>query len=249
MSPLKFFTDRYYRNAEMVSYWKTKDSVEAKLYRTKGGYMEMQMEGEKYAFQGYPRGTLLFGLLSPLKHEIKNQVFNDSWRRLEEGEHDRSILQNLNENVWPRVFEIGEKTRYDMVPFEKLNPPVKELWRAMTVAGVHQSLKEIIVFILQEDDAYRMRLQWLVKFFPRWTKPTIKDFEKALKMEEEAEMVSDMKERQRLFRRVFLLMVKDSDVFQKFLKVTDWKKVGLTKADKYFFRAKYFKVDYPEYQY
>ena len=44
-------------------------------------------------------------------------------------------------------------------------------------------------------------------------------------------------------------MVKDSDMFSRFLKEVNWSKVRLSRADKYFFRAKYFKVDYPEYQY
>ena len=249
MNLLRFITDRYYRNAEMVSYWKQNDSVEAKVMRQPDGSYAMQMAGEKYLFPGYPRGTLLFGLLSPLKHQIKNQVFNESWRLLEEGASEQDVKHYLEYTAWPQIFEIGEKTRYDMVPFERLNPPIKELWRAMEACGVRQSLKEIVCFILQEDDAYRMRFQWLVKFFPWWRKPTVEDFRKALEQEEHAEVVSDMKERQRLFRRVFLLMVKDSKVFQKFLKEVDWKKLKLTKADKYFFRAKYFKVDYPEYSY
>jgi hypothetical protein len=58
-----------------------------------------------------------------------------------------------------------------------------------------------------------------------------------------------MKERERLFKRIFLFMVKDSEMFSKFLRETDWKKIRLTPADKYFFRAKYFKVDYPGYEY
>lgn len=249
MKLLKLFTDRYYRKAEMVSYWKKQDAVEAKVMQQPDGSYAMQMKGEKYLFPGYPRGTLLFGLLSPLKHHIKNHVFNESWRLLEEGMPEEDVVHYLKYTAWPSIFEIGERTRYDMVPFEKLNPPVKELWRAMTTVGVNPSLKEIICFILQEDDAYRMRFQWMVKFFPRWSKPTIADFKKAFEMAEHAEVVSDMKERQRLVKRIFLVMVKNSEVFQKFINEVDWKKVKLTKADKYFFRAKYFKVDFPAYQY
>lgn len=253
---IKFFTNKYYRNAEMVSYWKTKDSVEAKVMISKEGHYQMQMQGEKYPFPGFPRGVLLFGQLSPLKHQIKNQIFNDTWAKLEQGISKEEIIKDLRERVFPNIFEIGEKTRYDMLPPEKLCPSVKELWRAMTVieggSKMVKNFKEIICFILQEDDAYRMRVQWIVKFFPSWFKPTIKHFEYALQMLEIAEIVGDMKERQRLFRRVMMFILKDESIrkkFEAFLKEVDWSKVKLTKADKYFLRAKYFKCDWPEYEY
>lgn len=246
-TPTQFFRDRKYRKAEMVSYWKHKDHVEAKVMRQPDGTYVMKMEGEKYLFPGYPRGSLLYGGLSPLKHQIKNHIFNDVWAMLEMGADRASIVKHLNTVAWPAIYELAEKTRYDMVPYERMNGPVKELYRAMEVVGVDPTLKEIICFILQEDDAYRMRLQWMVKFFPRWRKPTREDFAKALEMAEEAEVVGDMKERQRLFRRVFLEIADKK--FDHLLAEVNWKKVALSKGDKYFFRAKYFKVDYPEYAY
>lgn len=248
MKLLKHFTDKYYRNAPMVSYWKKTDSIEAKVMRHADGSYVMQMKDEKYLFPGVPRGPLLFGLLSPLKHEIKNQIFNRVWAKLENRDPEDEIHAYLDA-AWKQIYRLGEKTKYDRVPVESLCAPMKEMYRSMVASGVDQELVDIITFILQEDDAYRMRLQWMVKFFPRFRNPTIKDFTKAMEMAEEAEVVGDMKERQRLFRRIFLFIVKDSAVFQKFLKETDWKKMKLSDADKYFFRAKYFKVDYPEYQY
>jgi hypothetical protein len=71
-------------------------------------------------------------------------------------------------------------------------------------------------------------------------------------MLEHGEMIGDMKERQRLFRRIFMVVTRDKEMgegFKLLMKELDWKKLRLTKADKYFFRAKYFKVDYPEYAY
>lgn len=230
----------------MVSYWKTKDAVEAKVMVMPEGHMVMQMEGEKYPFPGHPRGMLLYGKLSPLKHQIKNKIFNEAWALLEAGTPDEEIRSHLAA-AWEEIYILAETTRYDQVPYERLTPPVKELYRSMTKVGVDHRLRDIIVFILQEDDAYRMRFQWLVKFFPKFGRPTLKHFVKSLYMAEEAEMVGDMKERQRLFRRIFLFQI--GPTFMAFLKETDWKKVGLTKADKYFFRAKYYKVDYPEYEY
>lgn len=240
--------NKYYRNLPMVSYWKRGDSVEAKVYRSKEGHYEMQMKGEKYAFMGHPRGTLLFGKLSPLKHQIKNKIFNVSWAMLEENKSEVEINSYLN-SAWKEIFTLAEETRYDMVPFEKLVPSVKELHRSMTKVGVDSRIRDTICFIFQEDDAYRMRCQWICKFFPWFGKPSVEDFTYALSMLEHGEAVGDMKERERLFKRIFLFMTKDSIKFKAFLQETDWKKVALTKADKYFFRAKYFYVDYPEYKY
>lgn len=232
----------------MVSYWKRGDSVEAKVYRSPKGHYEMQMQGEKYPFLGYPRGSLLFGKLSPLKHQIKNRVFNDTWAMLEQKIPEYEIRASLA-NAWQEIYMLAEQTKYDMVPYEKMIPPVKELHRAMTVVGVSSTLRDIICFILQEDDAYRMRFQWLVKFLPWLRKPRVDEFLDALKQLEHGEVVGDMKERERLFYRIFAFMVADSDMFKRFLKEVNWGKVALTKADKYFFRAKYFKVDWPEYEY
>ncbi len=230
----------------------SKESVEAKLLRMPEGHMVMQMDGEDYPFPGYPRSALLYGPLSSLKHIVKNRVFNEAWAKLEDGEDPLvTIRKGLDES-----FKVLEAGKYDLVPYNALMPSLKELWRAMTVVeekmgGRWLRAKEMICFVLQEDDSYRMRFQWIVKFF--WPfKPTIKDFDYALSMLEHAEVVSDMKERQRLFRRVLMAFLKDPRVregFNLLLKELNWKKLKLSKADKYFFRAKYFKVDYPEYEY
>ncbi len=96
------------------------------------------------------------------------------------------------------------------------------------------------------------KFQWIVKFFPRWYKPKVKHLEYALTMLEHAEIVGDMKERQKLFRTIVMFLLKDAGIRRKvemFFQEVDWNKLRLTKADKYFFRAKYFKVDFPEYKY
>lgn len=245
-------TNRYYRNlqkTEMVRYWKTKDAVEAKIVREPQGHTVMYMEGEKYPFPGYPRGSLLYGNLSPLKHEIKNRIFNAIWYKLEAGVSPSAVQEYLKKDAWPFIFDLLEKNKYDLVPFEQMNPPIKELYRALTKVGVHPWLKETICIIFQEDDAYRWRFQWLTKFFPLFGKPQLKHFKKALSMIEHAEEVGDMKERERLWKRGFMFMLKDNPKFWEFVREVDWKKLKMTKADKYFFRAKWFKVDYPEYGY
>lgn len=233
----------------MVKYWKTKDMVEAKLVKTPEGHTVMWMQGEKYPFPGHPRGTLLYGNLSPLKHEIKNRVFNAIWYKLEAGVSGKDIKTYLETDAWPFIYSLVEKNRYDLVPFEQMNPPIKELYRALTKVGVNEWLKEAICLIFQEDDAYRWRVQWLTKFFPLFGNPTLKHFEKALSMIEHAEEVGDMKERQRLWKKGLFFMLKDNPMFWEFVKEMDWSKFRMTKADKYFFRAKWFRVDYPAYTY
>lgn len=250
---LKFFYKlRYSRKPPpMVKYWLKSDSVLAKRVRMPEGHDAMVFEGEDEIFPSYPRGALLYGSLSPLKHTIKNRVFNDSWKLLE-GYKDPS--KNIRDGL-DDAMKILDKGRYDIVPFHALVPPVKELWRAMTIVeekmGGHvRAVKELICTILQEDDSYRFRLLWLTKFF--WRKPTIKDFDRALSFLEHGEMVGDMKERERLLRRVLLAALNDPRIrecFEMLVKELDWKKLRLTKADKYFFRGKYFKVDFPENQY
>lgn len=232
----------------MVSYWKTADAVEAKLFKNKDGVMMMRMKGEKYDFPGYPRGSILFGKLSKLKHEIKNKIFNESWKMLEEQQPEDKI-RLYQDKAWAEIYALAEEMKYDFVPEERMCVPVRELHRAMTAVGCDTRLRDIICFIFQEDDAYRMRFQWLAKFYPRWSKPTYKDFYESLCQLENAEVVGDMKERIRLLRRIVMFMVRDSEMFKKFLKEVNWKKIKLTEADKYFFRAKYFKVDYPQYEY
>jgi len=69
---------------------------------------------------------------------------------------------------------------------------------------------------------------------------------------EHAEVIGDMKERQRLLKRILLLIMEDAkiqDLFNKFYKELDWNKVVLSKADKYHFRGKYFKVDWDKFSY
>ena len=257
MNIIKYIKNRKYKNAESVRWWKKQDSVEAKVMINPKGHYEMLMKGEKYLFPGYPRGVLLYGPLSPLKHWIKNKIFNDTWWELEKPSGIDWIKHQKND-VLGEIYALYEKGKYDALPYERLSPVCKEIWRAMTVVEKKtgnekvKQLKEMITFILNEDDSYRFRLQWIVKFFPRWWKPTIKHFDYALSMLEHGEVIGDMKERQRLLRRVLMYFLQDKGIryaFELLLKEMNWNKLKLTKADKYYFRAKYFKVDWPSYEY
>lgn len=248
----------------MVKYWRKEDSVQAKVTTGKDGSLVMFMEGEDYEFPGFPRSHLLYGPLSKLKHEVKNQLFNNSWWKLEEGVPRQEVINNFKRAL-NNIFAITDSLKYDMVPPEKMSEGVREIWRAMTVLEKRhnskriQMLKKTLTFILSEDDAYRMRLQWIIQIFNPsawWFKllfrNPVKDFELALKELEIAEVVGDMKERIRLLRRILLLIIEDKRIgqlFNELCKEIDWNKLKLSEADKYHFRAKYFKVDLDKFEY
>ena len=149
---------------EMVRYWKTSEGVAAKITK-KDGVIIMQMEGEKYDFPGYPRGHILYGPLSKIKHEVKNQIFNESWALLDEGKdistHVRDKLNN--------IYELMEMVQLDLLPPKRMVLPARELHRAWTKASpTTTKLRDVMCLILQEDDAYRFRLQWIVGWMPTW---------------------------------------------------------------------------------
>jgi hypothetical protein len=261
----RWFLNKKYKlfPPEMVSYWKTKESVEAKVTTAEDGHYIMWMDGEKYPFPGFPRGSILFSTVSKLKHEIKNQIFNTAWYALEDGKPKDEVIRDIKQKVLPEIQKLTEERRLLLLPPRRMVPAVREIWRAFEVVGEGnpkiQSLKETLCLILQEDDAYRFRVGWIVKFFNpsslTWRmfgKNLIKTFDFALQMLEHGEVIDDMKERIRLLRRILLLVLEDEQIrgyFEAFCKEVDWNKVKLTEADKYFFRGKYFKVDYPEFEY
>ena len=178
---VKFFFNKWYRikPPESVGYWRRGDSAKAKIIHADDGSYQMQIEGEKYAYPGYPRGHVLTGPLATLKRKIKNAVFNE-------------------------VFGEMEKHTTDMLPPERMVPAVRELWNKLEVlenAEVVEDMKarirlikKVLCFFLQEDDAYRFRWQWVMEHM-------------------------------------------------------DMGKIRMTKADKYYFRGKYFKVDHDRFDY
>ena len=247
----------------MVKYWKTQSAVAAKVFTDKNGVTVMKMEGEDELFPGFPRGHLIVNTpgeytdVSKLKHEIKNQIFNESWKMLEEGKPAAEIIKHIKGKFTGGLQTQLDKIRYEMIPPSKMCIPVREIWRVLEKMETKEPklrwLKETLTFILQEDDAYRMRLLWVIQIFrPRWWNNPVKLLEIALKELEVAEVIGDMKERVRLWTRTTLFALKDPHIyqlFQEFCREVDWSKLKLTKADKYHFRAKYFKVDLDKFEY
>jgi len=235
---------------EMVKYWKSKEAVRAKVTTAKDGSYQMWLEGEKYPFPGFPRGTLLltdegYTGLSVLKHSIKNFIFNESWNLLEQG---KDIVQRIKTEGLRMILNQITQMKYDMLPPERMTPAVREIYRAFTVVAKRdkriEGLRDAMTFVLQEDDGYRFRVQWLATY--------MLNIEKGLNLMEHAEVIDDMKERIRLLRRILLAVLKDKhikELYDQFCREVNWKKIKLTKADKYYFRAKYFKCDYPNFSY
>lgn len=251
----------------MVQYWKKNNGVvAAKVIKDKNGALVMKMEGEKEVFPGFPRGHLLFGTLSKLKHEIKNQIFNESWAKLEEGVPIKDIVNDVKQKIVSGLRITDDKTipvgkfgdqimdycLLDMVPPEKMIPTAKEVWRVLSKMEKKEPklhwFKLALTYILQEDDAYRFRFQWLAGVLTSWWfKNPIKSLKIALEELENAEIVGDMKAKQRLLSRVLGALLNDHKIkslFLEFYREMNWKKVKLTKADKYHFRGKWFKVDW-----
>lgn len=238
---------------EMVIYWKRQENCRAKITTAEDGSTIMKLEGEKYYFPTFPRGYLLFGKLSKLKHEIKNQIFNEAWAELEDGIDKKKIIKKIKHKLKNELPVYYEPLKYDMLPENKMCPSVREIYRAWTKIGANPVIRDYLCFILQEDDGYRFRVQWLAEWFG-WLLKTnpIKFFEKSLSMIEHAEVIGDMKERMRLLKRILMLVLEDESVKKQFVALfreIDWGKVRLTKGDKYHFRGKYFKVDYQLFDY
>lgn len=239
----------------MVKYWRYKESQEAKVTTARDGSIIMVIQDEDYDFPTFPRGHLLFGHLSKLKHEIKNQVFNESWKMLDEGISDEEVIKHIKRKLFTEIAEIADKDRFMMLPPEKMCPAIREIHRAWTKVAPESTypIRDYFCYILQEDDGYRNRLQWAADYW-RWIKwfDPIKIFERGLDILEQGEIIGDMKERQRLFKRIIRTVLKDhriKELFIKLIKEINWKKVRLTKGDKYHFRGKYFKVDYELFEY
>jgi len=239
---------------EMVQYWKSGESIAAKVTKSAGAII-MRMEGEKYNFPGFPRGHLLFGKLSKLKHELKNQVFNESWALLEKGKTAEDVVVYVRHEAMPNIYAHLDESRYDLIPPQSMVPAVREFYDAWTRVGGNPKIRDLITYILQEDDSYRFRFQWMTDYmYPRLMGiiDCRKLLEKGLVWLENAEVIGDMKERVRLVRRVLMTLLEDDDnraFLNKFFREMQWRKIRLSKADKFYFRGKYFKVDLDKFDY
>jgi len=133
---------------EMVSYWKRGDSARARVIHAKDGSLNMQIEGERFDYPGFPRGTVLTGPLAKMKHYIKNAIFN---------------------NVFAELEKMTAENKYDLLPPEKMVPAVRHIYEIFEklenmeivpdMKGRINLIKKVFTAIIQEDDAYRFRVQ------------------------------------------------------------------------------------------
>ena len=274
---IRWFFNKLYkiRLPEFVQYWKTGDMARAKLTILKDGSYGMVIEGEKYPLYGFPRGPVLFGPLAKLKYLVKNSIFNEIWKLLEEGKTNEEVMIYVKRIALPIICEEVKKSRYDFFPPDKMCPVVREIWRALSTMEdkfadplareQFKTVKEGITFFLQEDDAYRFRFQWMAqygdprniwrkiyRFFTRKPYSFRKEAELILDFLGESEVVPDMKGRAKLIKRIFVAFLDDEEfgeLINKIIWELDWKKLRLSKADTYYFRGKYFKVDSYHYDY
>ena len=83
--------------------------------------------------------------------------------------------------------------------------------------------------------------------------PSVREIDRVLRLLEDAEVVEDMKARIRLVRKVVTFFLQEDDAYrfrmQWAFERLDPKKMKLSKADKYYFRGKYFKVDHDIFDY
>lgn len=273
---IRWFFNRLYRlrPPELVQYWKKGDVARAKLTVLKDGSYAMVIEGEKYPLYGFPRGPVLFGALARLKFLAKNLVFNETWKLLEEGKTNEEVMAYIKNVALPEVLKEVSKNKYDFFPPERMCPAVRELWRALSSIGKRMTpeareqfdaLKQGITFFLQEDDAYKLRVQFLAKFInPRsWYRKIYrlitrreysfkKEVETLLGFLGEAEITPDMKGRAKLIKRVLLAFLEDEEfgeLIEAVVWEVDWKKMRLSRSDLYYLRGKFFKTDYAVFDY
>ena len=208
----------------MVQYWKTGDMARAKLTTLKDGSYAMVIEGEKYPLYGFPRGPVLYGPLARLKHMVKNLIFNEVWKLLEEGKTSEEVMEYVRSVALPLITQEIDKSKYDFFPLEKMCPAVRELYRALSRIGFDETLRDGICFFFQEDDAYRFRFQWVAKYLnPRnvfrriYRLITRRPYSFAGEMEvvmnflTESEIVPDMRGRIKLIKRVLFVFMQDKE--------------------------------------
>src|SRR3990167_5841121 len=145
---IKWFFNWFYkiRPPESVKYYKTQTAARARLMNAPDGSLQMEIKGEKYPFAGFPRGHILTNSLAKLKSKIKDAVFNQ---------------------VFGEIEKMYEGMKHDPIPVEKCCPAVREMDRVFEklthmevsddMKGRINLIRKVIIFFLQEDDAYRYR--------------------------------------------------------------------------------------------
>lgn len=111
------------------------------VFNVDSNSMELHVKGEKYPMRAWPRYHVLHGPMAPLKRYIKNLIIEQVVKLLPYKIPDENLAEPVREIA--RVFDL-------MVQLED-EPEMKRLMG---------QFKDAVTMILQEDDAWRYRLQW-----------------------------------------------------------------------------------------
>jgi len=168
------FIKRLLDRRKVVEYGsKTGKQTAQPIINEKNGEIELHITGEKYPLRAHPRHHVLHGPMVELKRKMKNMVIETL-----AGHIAKTVKYKRPESSWAEpIKEIARV--FDLCIEAEDEPEMKRLMK---------QLRDPICMILNEDDAWRFRVQWA-------------------------------------------------------LEKLNMKKVRLNKSDKYYFRAKSFKVD------
>ena len=111
------------------------------VFNKKTNSMELHVRGEKYPMRAFPRHHVLHGPMAPLKRYIKNLIIEQLVKCLPYKIPDENLAPPVRELA--RVFDVMMKAEDE--------PEMKRLLG---------QFKDAICMILQEDDAWRYRIQW-----------------------------------------------------------------------------------------
>ena len=132
------------RRKESVQYGEKKGKELARTVIAKDGSRELQIRGEKYNLRSSPRHHVLHGPLGPLKRYMKNFIIEALVKCLPFKIPDNRLSEPIRELA--RVF--------DLVIEAEDEPSQKKL--------IGQ-IKDSVCMVLQEDDAWRFRVQWAIE--------------------------------------------------------------------------------------
>lgn len=121
------------------------------------------------------------------------------------------------------------------------------------VAAIKNKVKNM-VFNQVFEEVSKMEAEHSADMLPpEQLAPAVRELYRVLELMEHAEVVPDMKGRVRLIKKVLTFFLQEDDAyrfrFQWAMERLDMNKVKLSKADKYYFRGKYFKVDHDKFDY
>lgn len=137
---VKFFNP-FKRKIEIAKQLPEHEMRRAEMRINEKGEREMHIEGEKYPLRGFPQESILTGKVEKMKIMVKDLLF------------------------------LISEARKETIPDEELTEPVREIARifnilieaenAMRMKDRWRMAKRFVCHFLEQDDAYRFRVQWL----------------------------------------------------------------------------------------